>query len=91
MPPDSRSRWHVGRFELAGLTVVGLCFAAADLDAYIDPGTGSYLFQLGAAGIFAALFTVKRYWARIRQALRRPGTGMHESEAAGAITDSNVG
>lgn len=34
--------------------------------AYIDPGTGSYLFQLAVASLAAAAFTLKVYWQRIR-------------------------
>ena len=30
--------------------------------AYVDPGTGSYLFQLAAAGLLAGMFTLRRYW-----------------------------
>ncbi len=61
---------HVGRFELFGLVVLGLAVASADTEAYIDPGTGSYIFQVAAAGALAAMFTVKRYWHRIRDLLR---------------------
>jgi hypothetical protein len=34
--------------------------------AYLDPGTGSYILQLLAAGIFAGLFAVKIFWQKIR-------------------------
>lgn len=33
--------------------------------AYIDPGTGSYLFQLAIAGILGSLFFIKTAWRRI--------------------------
>src|SRR5512139_2482604 len=52
--------------ELAGLVALGIVALTADLEAYIDPGTGSYLFQLAVAGVFAALYTIKRYWRVIR-------------------------
>lgn len=39
--------------------------------AYLDPGTGSYLFQLLVAGILGLLFIVKVYWSRIQAFLRR--------------------
>ena len=32
---------------------------------YIDPGTGSYLLQIIAAGFLAGLYTVKVYWGNI--------------------------
>ncbi len=47
-----------------------LCFALLILPntahAYLDPGTGSYILQLLAAGIFAGLFAVKIFWQKIR-------------------------
>lgn len=33
--------------------------------AYIDPGTGSYIFQLAIAGILGSLFFIKTSWRRI--------------------------
>lgn len=33
--------------------------------AYLDPGTGSVILQVVAAGILGALFTIKAYWHRI--------------------------
>ncbi|MFH1112757.1 MAG: hypothetical protein V1792_02435 [Pseudomonadota bacterium] len=34
--------------------------------AYIDPGAGSYMIQLLAAGAISALFAVKVFWGRIK-------------------------
>jgi len=34
--------------------------------AYIDPGTGSYLWQLVIAGLLAASFSLKIFWRRIK-------------------------
>lgn len=42
--------------------------------AYVDPGTGSYLFQLAAAGLLAGMFTLRRYWEVIKATFRR-GSG----------------
>ncbi len=33
--------------------------------AYIDPGSGSHLFQVLIAGLLAALYGIKVYWLRI--------------------------
>ena len=38
----------------------------ADAFAYLDPGTGSMVFQLAAAAFLGALFTVKLYWRRVK-------------------------
>ena len=34
--------------------------------AYLDPGTGSYIFQLIIAAIIGGLFMIKLYWKKIR-------------------------
>ncbi len=34
--------------------------------AYLDPGTGSYIFQLILAAFVGAAFTIKIYWAKIK-------------------------
>lgn len=33
--------------------------------AYLDPGSGSYLFQLLLAGLLALSFTLKSFWKRL--------------------------
>lgn len=33
--------------------------------AYIDPGTGSYIFQIIAAALFGGLFALKQFWGKI--------------------------
>jgi len=47
---------------LAALSLALLCVTPLDAWAYIDPGTGSYLFQLGLAAVLAGLYTVRRQW-----------------------------
>jgi flagellar biosynthesis protein FliQ len=34
--------------------------------AYLDPGTGSYIFQVLVATFIGALFTIKMYWQKIK-------------------------
>lgn len=34
--------------------------------AYLDPGTGSYIFQLLIASIIGASFAVKIFWGKIK-------------------------
>jgi hypothetical protein len=50
-----------------------LCSAAAFLlllpqkaFAYVDPGTGSMIFQLIAAGLFMASLAIKIFWGKIK-------------------------
>lgn len=38
--------------------------------AYLDPGTGSYIFQIVIAGFIGGLFVFKIYWNKIKTSLR---------------------
>jgi hypothetical protein len=70
------------RPALGSLTLaLGIVAASpADAWAYIDPGTGSYLFQLTAAGLLAGVYTVRRYWFALTSALRgRPSAAGADS------------
>ena len=61
-----------------GHLVLALGFVAvtaSDAWAYIDPGTGSYLFQVAAAGLLAGVYTMRRYWALLTSGLRSRLTG----------------
>ena len=39
--------------------------------AYVDPGTGSYLFQLAIAGVLGAGYVVKHLWCHVRDRAKR--------------------
>jgi len=39
--------------------------------SYIDPGTGSYIFQIIVAAFVAISFAVKVYWHKIKQFVGR--------------------
>jgi len=39
--------------------------------AYIDPGSGSYLFQMLLASLVGVAFALKRCWLRIKNFLKR--------------------
>ena len=41
--------------------------------AYLDPGTGSYILQLAAAGILASMFTLRMYWTKVKDWFRSFG------------------
>ena len=42
----------------------------SDSRGYLDPGSGSYLFQVAMAGLLGAAFAVKSNWERIKAAIR---------------------
>ena len=57
------------------ILLVALFFIAdfsIHVDAYIDPGTGSYFFQLLASGVFALIFVMKSLVVRLVGSFRRP-------------------
>jgi hypothetical protein len=70
--------------------VLAICFFVTFLyfvfpsfaHAYLDPGTGSYIFQLIMAGIVGLLFALKIYWKRIKSFFT--GLFSRDSEAAGS-------
>ena len=55
---------------LATLALGLVVFTPTEGLAYVDPGTGSYLFQLAAAGFLAGMFTLRRYWDAVKSRFR---------------------
>jgi hypothetical protein len=53
------------------LTVAVLHSPVNDHPLYIDPGSGSFIFQLIIATLLGAAFIVKAYWKRIRTAISK--------------------
>ncbi len=43
-----------------------LLISAGDACAYIDPGTGSFVFQLIIASLLGAAFAVRAFWRNIK-------------------------
>jgi hypothetical protein len=41
-------------------------FYANSAQAYLDPGTGSFILQMLVAGLLGGLFTLKIYWRKIK-------------------------
>jgi len=50
----------------AVLAAVYCLVAATPAHAYVDPGSGSYLFQFMIAGVAGSVYAVKTFWGRIR-------------------------
>lgn len=47
--------------------------------AYLDPGSGSYLLQLLIAGLFGGLFVIRASWDRIKNIFRKRPTEEEEA------------
>ncbi len=64
-------------------TVIPLAGVHAPL-AYLDPGTGSLIWQLALAGGLTFLYLARKYWQKVRNLLGRPalsGEQGNDSEA----------
>lgn len=50
------------------IILVSLVFLAGELPiyGYIDPGTGSYVFQILIASLLAVSFVIRRFWDKIK-------------------------
>jgi hypothetical protein len=54
-----------GTLVVAAMTAA-LALLANPAEAYLDPGTGSYVFQMVVAAVVSAGFVVRAYWHRVR-------------------------
>jgi len=48
------------------MLVLALFVFPTQAHAYLDPGAGSYLFQIALAAIVGSLFAIRLFWTRIR-------------------------
>ena len=68
---DERGRREDGMRTGSRIYVIGLlCLACWSVclpvaNAYVDPGTGSFVFQAIVGGILAVALAVKMFWRRI--------------------------
>ena len=53
-------------FWALGIVAAWLLVCPGRVHAYLDPGTGSYLFQILIAALVGGLFAVKLFWGRIK-------------------------
>jgi hypothetical protein len=62
----------VKRLQYAFLISALACFCISPpVHAYLDPGTGSYVFQLLLASIVGLAFIVRVFWSRIKASVSR--------------------
>ena len=54
------------RIMVVGLLCLAFCTVTLPVaNAYVDPGTGSFVFQAIVGGLLAAALAVKMFWRRI--------------------------
>jgi len=74
--------------------VLGWSLLPQDAHAYLDPGTGSYIFQIILAALLGGLFALKVFWARItgffgKRVLRSEGAGSRPSQGRKASVSAS--
>ncbi len=52
-------------YVIFSIALIVLLFSG-DAHAYLDPATGSYIFQILIAGLLGGLFAVKMFWRKIK-------------------------
>ena len=57
-------------FPLMSIVLLLLLLFERPAEAYIDPGSASYLFQLLAGALLGGLFLLRTYWNRVVTTLR---------------------
>ena len=74
------------RFPRIWFVLVVLCFwllLVPAANAYVDPGTGSYIFQVLIGVFLGAAVAVKVFWRRIWGFVTRKPVGSTSSRTAG--------
>lgn len=65
-----RRPMRMGRNASLAILALGLV-AAAPAHAYLDPGTGSYVFQVVVAAVVSVSFLARTHWQRLRRLFTR--------------------
>jgi hypothetical protein len=56
------------------VVLIFLFFYVNNAHAYLDPGIGSYVFQVLIATFIGGLVTIKMFWQKIRSFFTKHGT-----------------
>lgn len=57
-------------FHLMSIVLLLLVISERSAEAYIDPGTASYVFQVIAGAILGGVFLLRTYWSRVVTTVR---------------------
>ena len=57
---------RISPLETLSIAAAFFSFSESAAFAYIDPGTGSYLFQMLMAGLLGSAFAIKMAWKNIK-------------------------
>jgi hypothetical protein len=64
---------------VVSITLMLLMLTERPAEAYIDPGTASYVFQIIAGAVLGGVFLLRTYWSRVVTTVR----GLISRDAAG--------
>ena len=64
--PDKKTR-----YQIVLSVLIFFLLLARSAQAYIDPGTGSYLFQLLIAGLLSGLFFIKTIFRSLKKIIKK--------------------
>ena len=56
--------------SLTGLVLLALVVGEASAEAYVDPGTASYTFQIIAGAVLGGAYLLRTYWNRVMTSFR---------------------
>ncbi|HOP08334.1 MAG TPA: hypothetical protein PLF13_13730 [candidate division Zixibacteria bacterium] len=67
-------------FKTLVLTGLLLVWFYQDAHAYLDPSTGSFVFQSIVAGLLGAAYVIKSYWKDLRSRFNHARTAAHRTD-----------
>jgi len=65
--------------SVSAIMLLLICIVPAH--AYIDAGSGSYLFQIAMAGLLAIAYSIKLFWQRIRTGVSKMVNSRHDTQS----------
>ena len=74
-------------FVLTVVYFITFLIAPTRVYAYLDPGSGSILFQVLVGGVLAIAATVRLYWRRFKSILKHDSTAPHPDDLDGYKRD----
>ncbi len=74
---------RISNKNLLFLVFVFLIASERRASAYLDPGTGSYVFQIMIAGLVGGLFAIKMYWKKLVSLVIKKESDREKSDEEG--------
>lgn len=65
-----RDKFNTYCFVISSVALATFVFPKTS-EAYLDPGTGSFIFQMIIAAVMGGLYSIKTYWRNITKFLKK--------------------